>query len=363
MQQKKIKLYINKNMIVPELFYTPLLFPFLGSMLNKKIPYADKIWRHGLNLQYFELTPFILEADYVLMPHEYWKLKKKHSNIVSAIINEAKVNGKPILADASGDVSGKVKIPNARILRINQYRFNLPKDEITVPVICEDLLESYCNNEPVLREKKETPIIGFVGWGKLSPKQRMRTLVKELPIRIFSIFNKKYKTHRKGVFWREWAINVFSKSKKVQTNFIVRSSYSGHVNTLAGNPEKNRKEFVENILNSDYTLIVRGDANAATRFYETLSLGRIPVFIDTACVLPLEDKIDYKKFCIFIDYTDIDKAADILANFHKKIAPEQFVAMQKEARYVFRHYLRYDAFSKYLAETLKTKLQKQAQKI
>ena len=98
---------------------------------------------------------------------------------------------------------------------------------------------------------------------------------------------------------------------------------------------------------------MRGDANAATRFYETLSLGRIPVFIDTACVLPLEDIIDYKDFCVFIDYTDINKAPSILADFHKNITPDKFIAMQKQARYIFRHYLRYDVFSEHLARILK----------
>ena len=340
-------------MIAPRLSYTTFLFPFLGNMFNKNIPYSDKIWKYGISLRYFELVSFVSEADYILMPHEYWKLKNRYPNIIYAIINEAKKNGKPILVDASGDVSGRVKVPNARILRINQYRFNLPKDEITVPVPCEDLLESHCGGKLTLREKKEIPIVGFVGWGKLSFKQRMRAFIKELPIRIFSIFNKKYATYKKGVFWRELAIKIFNKSKQVQKNFIIRSSYSGYINTLTGDPEKNRQEFVKNILNSDYTLIVRGDANAATRFYETLSLGRIPVFIDTACVLPLEDIIDYKDFCVFIDYTDINKAPSILADFHKNITPDKFIAMQKQARYIFRHYLRYDAFSEHLARILK----------
>lgn len=338
---------------MPELSYTIFLFPFFGSMFNKNIPYSDKIWKYGLDKQYFELVPSILEADYILMPHEYWKLKKDHSNIISIIESESRKYNKPILVDASGDVSGKVKIFNAKILRINQYSFNLPKNEITVPVVCEDLLESYCNGKITYLGKKEIPTVGFVGWGKLTPKQRLRAFVKELPILIIAIFNKKYKTYRKGVFWRELAIKIFNKSRQIQTNFIIRSSYSGHVSTLTGDPEKNRREFVKNILNSDYTLIVRGDANAATRFYETLSLGRIPVFIDTACVLPLEDIIDYKDFCVFIDYTDINKAPSILADFHKNITSDKFIAMQKQARYIFRHYLRYDAFSEYLAKILK----------
>ena len=352
MSQEKIKLYVNKDFVAPDMDYAAILFPFWGMPTKINTLYIKQTWKYGFDPEYFDITSSIKDADYILIPHDYWQLKRKRPDLLHKIIQESKTFNKPILVDASGDVAGRVEIPNAQILRINQYRFDLPKDEITVPVPCEDLLESYCDGEIVIREKVDVPTIGFVGWGRLLFKQRIRTFVKELPIRILSIFNKKYKAYRKGVFWREFAIKIFDSSKRVKTNFIIRTSYSGHSNTLTGNPSKNRLEFVENILDSDYTLIVRGDANAATRFYESLSLGRIPVFIDTACVLPLEDRINYKEFCVFIDYTDIDKAADILADFHKNITNEQFIAMQKKARYTFENYLRYDAFSKHLAGLL-----------
>lgn len=356
MQNELLKLYANKNFTDTALQHIPLLFPFWGEILKNKAPYDRKTQQYGFDTSRFNLVSSIKDAEYVVMPYDYWHLKRKRPDLLNKIINEAQQYHKPILIDASGDVFGKINVPNSRILRINQYRFDLPKNEITVPVPCEDLLESYCNNKLVLRKKTDIPSVGFVGWGRLSFRQRVRTLIKELPRRFIGIFIHRYVVYRKGVFWREGAIKIFEKSKFVRSNFIIRSSYSGHTNTLAGDPEKNRREFVENILGSDYTLIIRGDANAATRFYETLSLGRIPVVIDTECMFPLEDKINYEEFCVFINYTDIIRAPEILAQFHRSISPERFIAMQEKARYIFKNYLRYDAFSRHLADMLRSYL-------
>lgn len=353
MSKEKLKLYVNKNLLTKNISFIPLLFPFWGYLFKGSAPYAAKVYEYGLNPKYFELVSSIENAEYVLIPYDYWLVQKKHPELLVQMIKEANDSGKPLLIDASRDVAGKIEVPNSRILRINQYRSDVPKNEITVPVPCEDLLESHCNGQIILRDKKDLPVVGFVGWGRLSLKQRMRTLIKELPFLILSVFKRRYVVYRKGVFWREKAIRIFSRSLKVKNNFVIRASYSGNIQTLKGDPVKNREEFIRNIIESDYTLVVRGDANASTRFYEVLSLGRIPVVIDTECMFPLEDKINYQEFCVFINYTDIKKAPEILADFHRKLSPVDFIAMQEKARNVFKKYLRYDGFSYYLAHILK----------
>ncbi len=353
MDNEKLKLYVNKDLFTKDLLVIPLLFPFFGSMFRGNSPYVEQAHKYGFDSKYFELVSSIHDAEYVLVPYDYWQIQRRHPELLAQIIKEAQDAKKPILIDASGDVSGKIDVPNSRVLRINQYRHDLPNNEITVPVPCEDLLESHAHGQIVVREKGEMPVIGFVGWGKLSLRQRTRTLVKELPLRLLSLLIRRYVVYRKGVFWREKAIRIFERSSKIKTNFVIRTSYSGNIRTLVGDPVKNREEFVRNIINSDYTLVVRGDANAATRFYETLALGRIPVVIDTECMFPLEDKINYREFCVFVNYTDLKKAPEILADFHKKLSSEEFLAMQQKARYVFKDYLRYDAFSRHLVASLK----------
>ena len=70
------------------------------------------------------------------------------------------------------------------------------------------------------------------------------------------------------------------------TNYILRSKYRAGVSREKDPFHPSRLEFVNNILGSDYTVCMRGGGNFSVRFYETLSLGRIPVFIDTDCLLP-----------------------------------------------------------------------------
>jgi len=358
MEIEPLRLYVNEALRAPGMSHIPLLDLFWGLFAKEGMPHeTNALIKYGYDKRYYQLVQNPYEAEYVVVPHDYWRLKEKRPDLLLRIIEEAKQYQKPLLIDASGDKFGKVVVPNARVLRINQYRFDLPVYEITTPVICEDLLETYCDNVLTIRDKSSVSVVGFTGWASMPLTQRIRTVLKELPVRFKALFVTQYIVYKKGVFWREKAIKIFKRSSDIKTNFIIRSSYSGHAITLKGNRQKNRKEFVQNILESDYTLIVKGDANAATRFYETLSLGRIPVVIDTAMVFPLEDRLIYKDFCVFIDYRDLKNAPRILADFHKALSPEQFKKMQKHARDAFENYLRYDAFSRHLAGILKVYLQ------
>ena len=48
------------------------------------------------------------------------------------------------------------------------------------------------------------------------------------------------------------------------------------------------------------------------RFYEALSMGRVPVLIGDACLLPLADRINYDNCSIRIAEKDVDKTGEIL---------------------------------------------------
>lgn len=350
----KVRLFVRKELMAPGMSYSSLLYPFWGPPDKQKaMPYVmNALVMHGFDKNYFELVDAIDGADYVLIPHDYWRLKKKRPDLLRAMIQDAQAHQKPLLIDAASDQSGVVNVPNARVMRINQYRFEPRSYEITMPVSCEDLLEVYQKGTLTLREKHEIPTVGFVGWAELSLKQRLRSLLKELPIRFLGLLDHRYRAKEKGVFWRERVVRAFLSSRAVATNFIIRSSYSGHTETASGELAKIRTEYVDNLVANDYALVVRGDANIATRFYEILSVGRIPVFIDTECMLPLSDRIDYRSFCVFIDHTEVARAPEILAAFHEGLDPQEFKQMQQRARDAYERYLRYDAFSPYLAQEL-----------
>ena len=82
----------------------------------------------------------------------------------------------------------------------------------------------------------------------------------------------------------------------VKTNFIVRKGFwaPGIDKRIA------RKEYFENIETNIFTFCYRGGGNFSYRFYETLSMGRIPVLLDTDSVIPFIDTTKTTENCIIV---------------------------------------------------------------
>lgn len=351
-----IFLYIPEHLKRKGYHYSTLLYPFWGVQeMKNKIASTELFKMQNFDPAYYQLTKESASADYVLLPYNYWFLKKRDPELISLYIEEAKKLNKPLLIDAIGDTMKKIDIPNSVVLRYASYRGRLKENDIIVPVFAEDLLVSHQSGEFKAKEKSKKAIIGFSGWSSFSLFTLPRTYIRNAHLLLLGVFISHFRAHTKGIFLRKKIINTFKKTEAITTNFLERTSFSGNVKTAQGDIDTLRKEFVENILESDYTLCVRGDANQSTRFFEVLSLGRIPIFIDTDIPLPLEDKINYKEFCIFIDYRDIKDIDTIVSEFHKAVSPEKFKEMQKKAREAYKTYLRVDTYTEHLMEILKEK--------
>jgi len=350
-----IKLYAPDTYREPKLFtHIELLFPFWGIAAKESAPYVRAA---ALQYQYskkdFELVDDITDADFVVVPYPYERLKAANPERLAGIIADAKKAGKTLLIDGSGDIERPIPIPHAVILRIAPYAYLKRANEITVPANVEDLLESYADGKLQVREKSERPSVGFVGWASLARTDRLKLWVKELPITLAALVTPERSAEHKGLLFRIKALKALEACPRIKPQFTARATYSGNVRTLQGTVSDNRREYVENFLNSDYALCMKGDGNYSRRFYGALSLGRIPLFLDTACVLPLEETINYRDFCVYVDWRDVDRIGDILADFHASLSNEQFKQMQQKAREAYEQYLRYDAFSAQLARQLR----------
>jgi hypothetical protein len=352
-----ITFYVDKNRAVPGLAYIPLLYPFWGIETNKNTPYPNNVFKkYGFDPAYYRLSSHIEESDYILLAHNYWHLYGKRDDYINDLVLLSQKHKKPILIDARSDIEKKVSVPDSVVLKIAQFRFKKSSEEIIVPTYSDDLLEHYENGALTVRDKNKVPRVGFAGWAHLPLTLRLRTHIKELPITFRGLFDARYKAMHKGVLFREKAILHLSQSSEVVTSFLARPTYSGHLETVTGDAEAVRQEFVNNILSSDYCLDVRGDANASCRFYEILSLGRIPLFIDTERVMPLEDRINYDEFCLRVSWRDVPRLGQIVKDFNDAISGEDFQKMQKQAREVFSTMLRIDRFTPYLMEELKRRV-------
>ena len=98
------------------------------------------------------------------------------------------------------------------------------------------------------------------------------------------------------------------------------------------------------MIDSDYVLCVRGDGNYSIRFYETLCCGRIPVFINTDCVLPYDFEIDWKDYCIWINQNELHLIDEKIAEFHEKISDKDFIDLQHECCKLWKNWLSPEGF-------------------
>ncbi len=334
-----IKVFISKKIKAP---YIPILYPNWGILDIPRTPFVNKAL-HYIQNPIVEIVNKPKYADYICVPHD-WAYVKKYPEYLKEYLEISRIYKKTLIIFATGDNPNIPFIPNSIIFRTSQYSDTLKQNEIIIPGYVEDLLQG---GELKIRQKKENPTVGFCGWADYSSFRRMlKSWMKDARYNLMFIltFNPKWNTRKQGIVFRKKAIKILSKINSIKTNFIIRSSYSGHVSSIKMSSEKAREEYIQNMYNSDYILAPKGDGNYSLRFYEALSLGRIPIFINTNCVLPLEYKIRYKDFCIFIDHNKINNLGNKLLTFHKNLSSKEFKKMQENARKAFSEYLRIDTF-------------------
>lgn len=81
-----------------------------------------------------------------------------------------------------------------------------------------------------------------------------------------------------------------------------------------------RNDYLESILDSHYVLCARGQGNYSLRFYETLALGRIPVYIDTA-PLPFEEHLDWPRHIVRVPVNAISRIGALVADHWQQNRP------------------------------------------
>jgi len=286
--------------------------------------------------QRFEITaatlvPQIEAADYVLIPQAVTQLTPVVRTYLDQVRRLAKAAGKQVVVFIGGDLSHRIFIDDMIVLKGSQYGRRKRPNEIIVPPLVEDL------GAMPGRPKAGRAVVGFCGWA--APNGFAGWL--KYWLKNFFTFQTVFK---KGLYFRRRVLKALNQSNLVKTNFIVRRSFSGNIKTVSGDPARLRREYVDNIFNSDFILAPKGDGNFSLRFYETLSAGRIPVLIDTDCVLPLEGAINYDEVMVRVAYQNLDQADKIISDWYKKLSPTDWLAKQQAARELFAAKLRYDQF-------------------
>lgn len=328
----------------------PLLYPNTGKEETRQLFMGEAL--KGMTEPLVSLTEHPDDAAVILVPHNFSSIQNE-SSYFQQINRLSEQHGKRVIAFAHGDSSRKVPLKNARIFRTSLYRSSAAENEIAMPAYAEDLLGTKVFEPKKKHEGK--PVVGFCGWAEFTGiKNRLGTYAKQALLHAEAILqsDSNILARQKGLLLRKKVLSILEHSPDISAAIIRRQSYSGHEQTVTIDPAILRSEYIQNLEESDFCLALRGDGNYSCRFYEALSLGRLVLFIDTDCVLPLEDILPYNDVLTRIDFRELEHAPNAAKQKYDSCTPEQFEEAQIKARKMFEDYLSPKAFFTYAVEHL-----------
>ena len=316
----------------------------------------------------FASVEHLADSDFCVLPgiwnHYFW-----HNRMGDAIAlaRKAQECGKKILIWFSGDLPPVIPLDNALVFQCGLDRSARDQNRDVAPFFIDDPLRKYRDGKVDVRKKGSKPVVGFCGYAAMKPLKLAYTVVENMNHNLSCLLGRA----RYGptpivpaTLLRARALNLLAHDERADCRFIVRDRYRAGFRREAGQSVKATnaaKEFFSNIFDTDYTVCLRGNGNWSVRFYETLACGRIPIFIDTDCVLPFEFALDWKKYCVWVDRSDVSRIAEVVSDFHNQLSSEEFMELQLRCRRLWEERLSLGGFMNHLFEYVVPRLQTRGQ--
>jgi hypothetical protein len=276
------------------------------------------------------------DCDVVVYAHDY-----EPGPDVDRVALEARTAGKPLLYFSRNE-----NLPPSRIAYGTLYRssiFERLPHERTWPSFILDVRDEAGLGHPDAIPKEPAARVGFCGFVG-TPWSRFG----------YRLLGQKQKVD--GLALRARALTALRSNPRVRCDFIARTGYLGAAPLAAfekGHPLATERDvFLDNLLRCPYGLALRGKGNHSVRFYELLAAGRIPLFVNTGCVLPLESEIDWKRQTVWVEDRDLARIGDVLAGFHAATSPEAFIDLQRANRRLWLDRLRPEPYFRHVLETV-----------
>lgn len=295
-----MKFYVDKTFLKKEdiELVTELLFiyPSLSSQAKEYIN-SNRFWESGI----FENLKGIEYADenscnYFALP---FKFKDSKEYRFLEILEKSRKCGKKLVCLNNDDFGGDYNITEDVILfRTSLYASQKKNNEYAFPVFIPDISKHS-------KGYSENVSIGFCG-------DSNRPIRKE-------------------------ALQILKNGKIIVNHDEVFSFYQNpSVDKKIG-----RERFLNNLQKNTFILCPRGCGNFSYRFYETMCFGRIPIFINTDCVLPFEKEIDYRNEIPFIEENELHLLNDKIKEYCEK---HDLVEKQKRCRKIWEEYFSPNGF-------------------
>ena len=314
-------------------------------------------WKDNFSFykDYFKIVRNIKDCDVGFLPLTLnYYVKEKKIGLVNKMANLMKKNDQLLYIWVDGDHSINYSHPNCIILKYFGNSVMKTNNEIIrAGDMKKDLLNEHYHGVIKIRNKSDIPVVGFDGIANYQSIKLISTVLKN------SFENFSYKFSRKivkpdpiipALVKRKKLLNRLKRSYKIETNFKIRNSFA--IGTVGRNNQA-RKDFIKNIISSDYTFCYRGAANYSLRFYETLCLGRIPLFINTNCILPFNEEIDWENIVLWIDENEKNYMIEKIYDYHHSMTNNQFIEKQYYCREIWSKYLSKKGFIKNIHDKIK----------
>jgi hypothetical protein len=356
-----LKIFSQAKYIPPHTKCEPILYPFFGKpaedpagpksgLFDRYIENADRI---------FTITS-LADADIAIIPTNWEPIlaqqQVEYSQRFLELVSQANI---PSVSFFGGDCSHQeLPIKSSITFRHSLYHSTQSADEFAFPAWSEDFVAKYLDRQLPIRHKSPRAVVGFCGY---AAQKNPKTLLKDINYRLHKLTQKFVDSPAVppaniGHVLRTRLLDLLVESKAIATNFKLRQKAIFFNETISYR-QRMRREFVQNMVDSDYVLCCRGSGNYSFRFYEALSCGRIPIFVDTDCVLPYDFEIDWQKYCIWITEAEIPDIAEKIAEFHDRISDSEFVELQYECRRIWEKRIEPSGFFANLHRVIEHSLQ------
>ncbi len=336
--------YIEQKDAPVHLPYSLVFWPNFRFPLPSKRLFLKEVMEQ-YQMPFFALSSRPEEADFFAVPFEYFFVQKEHPAYLARVFAAAAAAGKKVLLfDYTDYVDWIPKVPSHAILfRVSAYRHHRRHTDIVMPYFVEDMGIRY-GMAP--KAKSREPVIGYCGQSLFgSPAKAFRARLKQLvyAFRLLLSGDTDSASHQRGIFWRKAALRVL-RTGGFPSRIIERPFYALHSFSNAFDPTAVRNEYVQNLRECELALCVRGDANASQRLYEALSARRVPLLVDTDCVLPLEEVVDYDAALLRTPARELATLPTRVRSWWERETSESFLARGAHARDIYERYLRLDRF-------------------
>ena len=349
-----MKIYYPKSHY--DVAYRGHVFPLLKAFIkNDSYTDAQRQKDYGISEKDFEIVDTVEKADIVILTMSWWYYKDtgQFNKAVSFIKEMNKQNIKVwthIPGDTELDIPTELDI---KVLVQQTYKSEAKDNVICYPPFIEDPLQLYFGTQkPQERTFNNRPVVGFCGYADSNKFKAIKDVFKT------SLKNISYylgvnpqKPHRlaSSIYRRFKILDMLKNNSTIDSNFIIRGNYrAGLKNVENKKRHQTTIAFFQNINSSDYVLCYRGAGNFSIRFYQTLAMGRIPVFINTDCLLPFEKSLDWKNHVVWVEESHSQTIVQEIIKFHSNLDTETLNAICLKNRVLWESHFQLGSYFKTL---------------